>query len=636
MYEPAYHNTYNSQLSERGNKAANPYDKKKLASCVDSQARVALGSLLHGFKMIPLTISKPRLFVLLPSSMYVGTAARWVWNSLWPARRHIKMDILDVAIFDLGPNEVHSVPYIARWLFTAKDGRVRKKKEGTATMAALKQSLLSKALREAPQKRTPSGKSTDDAIRQPFATALLSSGESLPVDDNSWTNLFSGKGQGVEVVAVTALDPGTPSESRRQHCQRLACEYKVKIDSSLDSLSNGKQIFPTKASTKTHIVVSPSLLREGEQHSEEIHDVSSCKFSTLKAETLLVSRANEANREAENNLRRIVRWVENIRHVRVLSMTALFAPFLSSQTGAPRAWLERVVSISMQKNISIHGASSNSWDPTPTAYVLQDAQQFLSSQNDPHLRSSPRTFGQGSEIIETTSNSHSHGGKGDPDHSMRSRSGPASVGKDTGVGEGKAETEAIDDSSSKPEDISMNQVLLGAAEAALSAAQDLPRRNPAASVSDIEKGPLVKMASWRLRVCSTPEVDARNINQEECPGEFCAYQGQSSESSPRQKREIAQVVDNYQEDANWTDVNACPGDKGALLNVKQRALSYSHQRASMQLSVMFKSLATAQMEASGNQNSYWCKSLLVSWRGREKHQAFDLKKLTSSMAHREV
>ncbi|CAM9378085.1 unnamed protein product, partial [Ascophyllum nodosum] len=81
-------------------------------------------------------------------------AAIWVWESLWSStRRHARVDILDVALFDGGGNP-EAIPTLSRWIFTAKDGRVMKKTTSNTSVGALKQALLGRALHGEPEGRS--------------------------------------------------------------------------------------------------------------------------------------------------------------------------------------------------------------------------------------------------------------------------------------------------------------------------------------------------------------------------------------------------------------------------------------------------------------------------------------------------
>lgn len=302
--------------------------------------------------------------VTSPSFTMYNTAARWVWESLWSVRRHTRMDILDVYLLDQPPNA--ATPAIAQWLFTAKDGRVMKKSSTTACLAALKQSLLGKAICRAGSDSATNNLSyeTTSAIAtgMPFATALLSSGGSVLVDESAWGTHVLGRsahhGERDDVVAVIALFPRDSPEFRRGPRQRLVCEYRLKEVCVWSEGGIGEAFAtPVQAVTTTFILVASSLLRGGEkvpgqsQEKAEAEVHQSRRTETKSAvDGRLVSRVQATNREVENKLRRIVQWVQEVRRVRVLSMTAMFTVLPSSGNGAPGVWLERVIGTRLVQN----------------------------------------------------------------------------------------------------------------------------------------------------------------------------------------------------------------------------------------------------------------------------------------------
>lgn len=262
------------------------------------------------------------------------------------------MDILDVALFD--EPEGNSVattgtttPTIARWLFTAKDGRVMKKAANNATLGALKQALLGRVLRVVSD-------GDGGSAGRIFATALLASGENVPLDEDTWDALVIGGGIGDRVAAVTALFTGDPAESRRE-CprQRVTCEYRTKADSTASARADGSFGMPIQASMTTWIVVSPGLLREAEgmQNPQDLEQAEHEKTSALAGrgatnpDGRLISRVKSTNREVEAKLRSIVQWVQEVRRVRVLSMTAIFTVVPSPGAGACGVWLEQALDV---------------------------------------------------------------------------------------------------------------------------------------------------------------------------------------------------------------------------------------------------------------------------------------------------
>lgn len=320
------------------------------------------------------------------------------------------MNIIDVALLEDGAAAASPTPAGIRWLFTAKDGRVMKKSSHNSNLGALKQAFLSRVLLRrgcscaanaaratdngGDSRSRGDGGSSNSATGRVFATALLSSGESVPLDEAGWAALIvqeSGRGKGA--VAVTSLTPpgGDPAteNSRRggPTQQRYFCEYKAKPYSSSSSKS-GTNVATgdlSRASTKpiqavltTYVLVSRGLLRdspeaiedESRQHHEgDMNKLNASRAATALSDERLVSRVKAINREVEAKLRRVVQWVQEVRRVHVLSIAATFIVVPSSDRGAGTSgvWLEhalhaRIVSKNGEASIAL-GAT----EPAPYA-----------------------------------------------------------------------------------------------------------------------------------------------------------------------------------------------------------------------------------------------------------------------------
>lgn len=299
------------------------------------------------------------------------------------------MDILDVVLFDelsAGEQEAAASPSLAstsvdgmRWLFTAKNGRVMKKSSHNTSLGALKQALLGRVcLRRGssagksrganPTNKRHSSSGTGGCV---FATALLGSGESVPLDEDAWTALVVREG-GREggAVAVTALapvggDPGIEASRRGEPTpQRFTCEYRVKLENSTALTARANSVAatdfavtakPIEASMATYVLVARGLLRdvdrqkdEPQHDQDEADETATAATATVLGERLL-SRAKNTNREVEAKLRAVVQWVQETKSVYVLSMAATFTvvPSSDNSAGKPGVWLEQALHVRM-------------------------------------------------------------------------------------------------------------------------------------------------------------------------------------------------------------------------------------------------------------------------------------------------
>lgn len=301
------------------------------------------------------------------------------------------MNILDVVLFDelsAGEQEAAASPYLQpstpfagmRWLFTANNGRVMKKSSHNTSLGSLKQALLGRVLlRRGSSERNSAGAnpanerhSSSAAGGGIFATALLRSGESVPLDEDTWTALVVREGGREDgAVAVTALAPagGHPGieTSRRGGAtpQRFTCEYSAKLDTRRTGLVRAHRdastdfavtTKPIEASMATYVLVGRGVLRDvdGQQNEpqqaggEAVEPANSATANLL--DERLLSRAKTTNREVEAKLRAVVRWVQETRGVYVLSMAATFTVVQSSGGNSdrnPGVWLEQALHVRM-------------------------------------------------------------------------------------------------------------------------------------------------------------------------------------------------------------------------------------------------------------------------------------------------
>ena len=327
-----------------------------------------------------------------------------MWDSLWSARRHARIDVLDVVLFDevsAGEREAAaSSPSLSiesstppcpgmRWLFTAKNGQIMKKSSHNTSLGALKQALLDRALlrRGSSEGKSisayptngPHSSNSSVAGGCVFATALLRSGESVPLNEDSWTALVvregGREGGAVAVIALAPTGGGQGVETSRRGGatpQRFTCEYRAKLNNRRTPLARAKSVAatglavtekPIEASMATYVLVARGLLRDADgQQSEPRHDQDEEKHhargeaietgtsaTAIVLDERLLSRAKATNREVEATLRAVVQWVQDTRGVYVLSMAATFivVPPSGNSAGKPQVWLEQALQVRM-------------------------------------------------------------------------------------------------------------------------------------------------------------------------------------------------------------------------------------------------------------------------------------------------
>lgn len=608
------------------------------------------------------------------------------------------MDILDVALFDRQPHAAPpNTPIIAQWLFTAKDGRVMKKSSTSASLAALKQALLGKTLRGAwsgSESKDSNSDMSSAAVGRPFATAHLSSGKSILVDENAWAKLIvdgvAHGGGGGDVIAMTALDPGDSPEFRRGPPQRLVGEYRLKMDDAL-SKSAGREAFeaPPHAITRTYMLVASSLLRGGEDVGEQPQDTQSGGLRTTAPtkgaiDGLLVSRAKAANREVETKLRRIVQWVQEVRRVRMLKMNAIFIMLPSSGTGAPGVWLERVMSVRViesESAVSAPSADMGIDTPLENAGQLKDPTKRdglgnVNSQGQSQIKPPPETCVPLKEIQSreglSPEDQPADGTRNREVIHERGEKGPAEVDEveaiDTSV-HGKA---ACSDTTCKNvalasvqnsvesgyHEPSVSDILSDAARFALSAgAPDLKYGSEGQRGDRDAAASLIKIAaSWYRRgQLSTKalEVVRTAVNDRKCAGDFCACKEgvflsappqQQPPPPPKQKADDSDEENVMESDeqsrVDWTGISVSH-DGNALLDMGQRRAPCSSvrlrgQRDDLRFSIANKSVCLARMEASKGLHVFWGEALHSFWKKGGPSKAGGSEESNPSAFYKEV
>lgn len=542
----------------------------------------------------------------MPLDARAGSAAVWVWNSLWSTTRHARMDIIDVAILKQpSVGDGSEVPAIARWLFTAKDGRVLKKASNTASVATLKQSFLGRILDRAigidsSLKAAPS----NEGGGQPFAIALLGNGESVLVDEDAWKTLFPPPQKETGVIALLALAPVHSLEGCHAHRQRLACEYRIKTKELSESPDQAEVAASHQARMTTYVLMSPSLLRGVEKGVKKIRDKNVINFTTTRDEKLLRSRVNHANREVESKLRRIVRWVEEVRRVHVLCITAIFTVYsASSGNGAPGAWLECVTSLSMiQRNMRRTGEEQaiNQHSISSILNALKETSKETANDKKQEASSAFAQVHDGSAAYKRIIEIHGEG-KREKDYPPHSETEIETI-----VSATFPEANGL----VPPETLGGYRRLIDNEEHWHSPATLTPTHKSSGYQGRLNVG-------YTARRPPPAPV--------ECAGSFCAYDETPPGSVHRTVLLGVEVADNKEESTiPWTDRNSTLGPVNASLETAQQMMQTSSNdgHRSVRFSFDFGSVATAHVEATTGRNSHWDKGLLESWDG-EKHPAID-------------
>lgn len=575
-----------------------------------------------------------------------------------------------------------------------------KKSSSNASLAALKQALLGKTIRRAAfsdreicrdSKRGISGAAT---VHRPLATALLSTGKCVLVDEYSWRSvLLDGvvhEEGGGEVIAITALDPGDSLEIRRGPRQRLMGEYRVKSDYTLSSSAGGEEAFgaPAHAITKTYMLVASDLLRgaDGVVGGQKTHAQSGGLRTTMELATkrtpnsLLVSKAAATNKEVETKLRRIVQWVQEVRRVRILDMTALFIALPSSGTGAPGVWLERVTSARVVRSEIPLPAPSAEMGTTTSPRTVHDPRNSPTTRVVDPTDVSPRNpqglRGMWIQPIETQQKSISSldenvrigvgGGEGQGSSSKIDHIDDMTTSScndkiaDCGTNKDDASTPVPSCTHrAPPHRASVSEMLADAARSALSsgttgegATTDVvcTVRTTGGHTNDAGGSPTSIAATPFQPTSATSPAEAVRASYRErrCAGDFCTCNvgllAPMKQQSPKQAAENSEDEGALDGDGcsgvDWTGIGlACEGD--ALLKIGKRKtqslptnLGVSHN--DLRLSIAKKSICLARMDASEGDDAHWGKDLRTFWKSRDTKATGGLEELNPSLFHEEV
>lgn len=558
----------------------------------------------------------------------VRTAAIWVWESLWSARRHAKVDILDAAILDDERN-TDAATALSRWIFTARDGRVVKKSSINTSVGALKQALLGRVLRGTPNDGRDS-RAAGNTQGQFFANALLRSGKSMQLDEEAWASLIVGGGlQGGGIAAVTAMVPNNDSTGfRRGSRQRVICEYRVAVGHSHAKNADYSSAKPLHASMQTYVVVSSSLLRQTDGQNQLCEQNEDSVADKACVDGRLLSKSRPVNREVGAKMDRIVHWVQEVRRVYVLTMTAAFIMLPSAGNSSPRAWLERAL------NIRIVPKKSPSETRAPIAGTsLTPPKRSCQGPGDRKPRESQCaiSIGQPEKSEDATSNSlgvTSSRQWCDPAYDNTSKTKSASASAPDVAGTPHAPSDS-DNRKSKPDKLGSSSATSREIQSTieiLSAATDTTPSTPETTEeSQLQRSDYI-VQPHRDRVekrspvassshCHRPERSAAcpDAAHGSCVGDFCACRDQSKPSRPeftkRERSETGEVVE-----MDWDDRNASSGN-GTLLEISKRLTPRNEETRNVAVySLSFKSLGLARVEANEGRDLYWDESLRQYWK----------------------
>ena len=554
-------------------------------------------------------------------------AAIWVWESLWSStRRHARVDILDVALFDGGGNP-EAIPTLSRWIFTAKDGRVMKKTTSNTSVGALKQALLGRALHGEPEGRSDLT-ITENARATIFATALSSSGESVPLDEGSWTSLVvGGRWEKGSVAAVIALEPSTsgPMKLRQGSLQRVICEHRVKKDCTTTEEMGRGLANPLHSSMTTYVPVSSELLGQtgGQDQPPERRKCS--VTARTNAEGRLVSKGKATNDAVETKMHYIVQWVQEVRRVCVLSMTAAFVVLPSGGKDLPGVWLERALDISVVPKYT----ASKITAPIAGSNLTPRFQDFQEARGR-HVRGSRFSSGAGQSgepgsNVSRTEGAISPQGLEDVANVVFQTESALVGASETAEGTRTLSESSIcrstlndsaENSSTSSEMQSMKAMLSTAGDAlppiyeiVVSQAHESPRDVDVSSFSIAT----VSCCGQPGRSTTNSDVACVTYKRLSCAGDFCAFRRPLQSPLPANVAEgdykagvVAQL--------DWTDVGVS-NESGTLLEISEQTTPrVSDRKNNGMFSITFKSVGLARMEAKERHDFHWDESLREYWR----------------------
>lgn len=575
------------------------------------------------------------------------------------------MDILDVALFDepegVAAAETATTRTIARWLFTAKDGRIMKKSANNASVGALKQALLGRVLRGAMDgDRGSAGRI--------FATALLTSGESVPLDEDAWASLIVGGGSGRDrVAAVTALFPGDPLESRRGSRQRIACEYRTKGDSTVVPARTGSSFaVPMHASTTTWIVVSPGLLREAEeapkpQDQDQNLEKNALAGGGASSSGRLVSRVKSTNREVEAKLRGIVHWIQEVRRVHVLSMTAMFTVLPALGAGAPGVWLEQALDVRVvpqeakvvaapiaghhkippmephfqdyagggQHSTAKLGPSGGGTDTERAGSSVNESQQSsetgVKTQKESERSEMARVETEMATQMKWSASVASctpFSGKSSPTLVATSSAGSPTLENSIPTADlistavtASASVAATAAAAAAPNALFLVEDERTKSEQPQGGGGSVPHRGTSADLEfPLTATADVRRQRGRSLVGATVSLHGHHARKK-CAGDFCAFEAPSELPAQAQKREKSGgdgKAGGGGVELDWTSISA-PKDGSALLEFSRPGSPAGLANQGGSFSLTFKSIGLARMEAERGQDGHWGEPLRKCW-----------------------
>lgn len=526
------------------------------------------------------------------------------------------MNILDAATFDDKRN-TDIATTLSRWIFTAKDGRVVKKSSINTSVGALKQVLLGRVLRSIPNDGRGS-RVAGNTPGQVFANALLKSGKSVQLDEEAWASLIVRGGlQGGGIAAVTAMVPNNDSMGlRRGSRQRVICEYRVAVDHSDANNVDHSSAKPLHAYIQTYVVVSSSLLRQTNGQNQVCSKNDDSMADKAYVGGRLLSKSKPMNREVGAKMGRIVHWVQEVRRVYVLAMTATFIVLPSDGNSSPMAWLERALDIRIvpKKSSSELRAPIAGTSPIPPKHSCQ-------GPGDRKPRESRCEINIGQPDISEDATSDSLGETSsrqwyDPPSDNTSKTKSALANALDGAGTPHAPSDPYI-RRSKPDKLGSSSATSSEVKSTtkiLSAATDTTPSTPETMEESQLQGSGNTVQPHHHRPSPTAlSPHCHHPERGNCVGDFCAYRGQSKPSRPKfTKRGYSETGDVVEVD--WADINADSGN-GTLLEISKRSTPRKEDAKNGGMcSLSFKSISLARGEDNEERDLYWDESLRKYWK----------------------
>lgn len=534
------------------------------------------------------------------------------------------MDILDAATFDV-ERKADAATTLSRWIFTAKDGRVVKKSSINTSVGALKQALLGRVLRSIPNDGRDS-RVAGNTPGQVFANALLKSGKSMQLDEEAWASLIVRGGlQGGGIAAVTAMVPNNDSTGlRRRSRQRVICEYRVAVGHSNASNVDHSSAKPLHASMQTYVVVSSNLLRQTGDQNQVCSRSKDSVADKAYVDGRLLSKSKPINHEVGEKMNRIVHWLQEVRRVYVLAMTATFIVLPSAGNSSSIAWLERALDIRIipKKSSSELRAPIAGTSLTPSKHSCQGPgdRRPWESQCAINIGKPDRSEGATSDSF----GEHSSRQWCDlpSDNISKTKSALASAPDVAGTPHAPSDSDICRSKTNKLGSSSATSSEVKSTTNILSAAADTTPTTPETTEESRLQGSSNTLQPHQDRPslmalsphCHHPEhsVACPDSARGNCVGDFCAYRGQSKPSRPKFTRKGHSETDDVIE-VDWADINAYNGN-GKLLEISKRSTPRKEDATNGGMySLSFKSIGLACGEANDERYFYWDESLRKYW-----------------------